>query len=154
MDGLFTLLILYWIVKLVFGKKPKAKKAIRSAFSNTAQVHAERARQIHEELVKRKEEKAQQLAMEDVHAMPAGEGEALPCFEGFGHTGSLHVETTEGMDLCDPSLEHDRETPDPQSVYANEIGREPMLDFSAKGVYQGVVMSEILKRPAERGCRR
>lgn len=150
MEGLFAILILYWMINSVFGKKSKTKNAKRSALSDAAQVHAERARQIHEELVKRKEEKDQQLAMEDIHAAPAGEGEALPCFEGFGHTGSMHVETTEGKDLCDPSLEHDRETPDPQSVYANEIGREPMLDFSAKGIYQGVVMSEILKRPADR----
>lgn len=150
MEGLLFLLVLLGILKKFFENPNKAKKKSRHAFGSPEQVRAQKARQVHEQLVKQKEKEAQQIAMEDIHAIPAGEGESLPCFEGFGHTGSLHVETTEGMDVCDASLEHDRETPDPQSVYANEIGREPLLDFSVKGLYQGVVMSEILKRPADR----
>ena len=147
MDALLTIAILYWICKKVFGpKKLKNKKGTRSPFDNTAQHRAQRAREIHEKLVKQRDMEQQQV-MECKAVQPA-EGEALPCFEGAGHTGSLHTESTEGLDLCDPSLEHDRDLPeDPQSVYAGEIGREPLLDLSARGIYQGVVMSEILKRP-------
>ena len=82
----------------------------------------------------------------------------MPVFasaEGQSHMGSLMAESTEGVDLCDPELEHDRViTPNPHSVYADEIGAEYKLDLSPNGLWQGVVMSEILTRPAERNRRK
>lgn len=91
-------------------------------------------------------------------AAPAAAPAAVPVFaaaEGQSHMGSLMAESTEGMDLCDPTLEHDRETVvDPHSVYAGEIGAEHRIDLSPNGLWQGVVMSEILTRPAERNKRK
>ena len=91
-------------------------------------------------------------------AMPAEEPIAVPVFasaEGQSIMGSLMAESTEGMDLCDPELEHDREIKvDPHSVYAGEIGAEHKLDLSPNGLWQGVVMSEILTRPCERNKRK
>ena len=80
----------------------------------------------------------------------AGEGQSVyaPPPE---YAGSMYMDSTEGEDLCDPALEHDRpERTDPRSVYANEIGAQRRLDFSPEGLWQGVVMSEILTRPADR----
>ena len=74
-------------------------------------------------------------------------------FETIDLDGSLNAETHEGEDLCDPTLGHeDRyEFDDPDSVYANEIGHaEPLLDLSPRGLWQGVVMSEVLARPSQR----
>ncbi len=74
----------------------------------------------------------------------SGEGESMEGQQG----GS-----TEGMDFCDPSLSHDRIVPqEDDGVY----GAEPMavhagaFSFTTDAVMQGVVMSEILQRPAQR----
>ena len=94
-----------------------------------------------------------------VSAAPAatvqlGEG-ASHMVQPLEYTGSLGIDTDEGRDTCDPELEHDRsERIDPHSVYADEIGAEPLLDLSPKGLYQGMVMSEILTRPADRNKRK
>lgn len=155
MDGLLALLIIFGLVRKLFGvKKGKTRRNRRSSLDDRAEQRIQQLRRVHEQLVKQQEEQKQseQLSCESIQPE---EGKALPCFEGAGHTGSLHVESTEGVDLCDPSLEHDRDmTEDTQTVYAGEIGREPVLDLSARGIYQGVVMSEILTRPAMRRARR
>lgn len=88
------------------------------------------------------------------------------------YTGSLGSVSTEGRDTCDPTLGHDRRTAarrdEPRAVpaerrensphrrapaadgdaYALDEGIMPQLD--AQALIQGVVMSEILKRPNER----
>ena len=88
------------------------------------------------------------------------------------YTGSLGSVSTEGRDTCDPTLGHDRRTAarrdEPRAVpaerrensphrrapaadgdaYALDEGLVPQLD--AQALIQGVVMSEILKRPNER----
>ena len=88
------------------------------------------------------------------------------------YTGSLGSVSTEGRDTCDPTLGHDRRTAarrdEPRAVpaerrensphrrapaadgdaYALDEGIMPQLD--AQALVQGVVMSEILKRPNER----
>ncbi len=89
---------------------------------------------------------------------PLAEGEshtlrtAFQSIEGAEYVGSLHQTSSEGEDLCEPSLNHDRPVLDVEegSVYENEIGGGRKLDFSPQGMYQGVVMSEILSRPAQR----
>ena len=69
--------------------------------------------------------------------------------------GSMPDESTEGECICDPDLEHERiQNVAPGSVYQNEIGKESLVDFSARGMMQGFVMSEILTRPAQRVRRR
>ena len=88
------------------------------------------------------------------------------------YTGSLGSVSTEGRDTCDPTLGHDRRMAarrdEPRAVpaerrensphrrapaadgdaYALDEGIMPQLD--AQALIQGVVMSEILKRPNER----
>lgn len=88
------------------------------------------------------------------------------------YTGSLGSVSAEGRDTCDPTLGHDRRTAarrdEPWAVpaerrensphrrapaadeyaYAPDEGLVPELD--AQALVQGIVMSEILKRPNER----
>lgn len=88
------------------------------------------------------------------------------------YTGSLGSVSAEGRDTCDPTLGHDRRTAarrdEPRAVpaerrensphrrapaadedaYAPDEGLVPELD--AQALVQGIVMSEILKRPNER----
>lgn len=88
------------------------------------------------------------------------------------YTGSLGSVSAEGRDTCDPTLGHDRRTAarrdEPRAVpaerrensphrrapaadedaYALDEGIMPQLD--AQALIQGIVMSEILKRPNER----
>lgn len=67
------------------------------------------------------------------------------------YAGSLGASSTEGVDLCDPMLQHARvRKPVADGVYADEIGGVPLVDTSARGILQGVVMSEILTRPSQR----
>lgn len=88
------------------------------------------------------------------------------------YAGSLGAVSNEGKDTCDPTLGHDRRTAtrrdEPRAVpaerrensphrrapaadedaYALDEGIMPQLD--AQALIQGIVMSEILKRPNER----
>ena len=147
MEGLLLLLFLF--VALSKGKK-KPKKAA-SKPDPEARKKAQKAAAAHNEQLRR------QLRMEELfpaYRPPVAE-EGDVSSEGMGqnevYRGSLNAETTEGECVCDPSLEHDRETySDPDSVYATEIGDVPKLDFSPQGIMQGVVMSEILARPSQR----
>ncbi len=152
-----------WLVIVIVGmiisasnkKKKKTKTAGKQPNNAAAQrkpaASSEREKRIaaiRAEIEKRKAElerqKEQQLTF-----VPA-EGES------YAETmGSMAFDSTEGECICDPELEHERVTEvDPQSVYANEIGAEPVLDFSAKGILQGVIMSEVLTRPAQRARKR
>ena len=63
--------------------------------------------------------------------------------------GSLGAVSAEGRDTCDPSLGHERRSVEPaDDAYALDEGLVPELD--AQMLIQGIVMSEILKRPYER----
>lgn len=88
------------------------------------------------------------------------------------YTGSLGSVSTEGRDTCDPTLGHDRRTAarrdEPRAVPAERRENSPhrrapaadgdayaldediMPQLDAQALIQGVVMSEILKRPNER----
>ena len=69
------------------------------------------------------------------------------------YVGSLGSGSTEGEDVCDPSLQHGESSLEDElnPIYATAIStQEPMLDLSKKGLLQGIVMSEILTRPAQR----
>lgn len=73
---------------------------------------------------------------------------------GMGsYTGSLGVSSTEGMDLCDSTLNHDRIiVEEPEAEFLNEYEGSALLPFpfTADAVMQGVIMSEVLTRPAQR----
>ena len=80
-----------------------------------------------------------------------GESTAVQLSMEDAFRGSMPDESTEGECVCDPELEHGiTSTPPVDSVYSNEIGREPLVDLSARGLMRGVVMSEILQRPVQR----
>lgn len=152
MEGFAVLMIILAIVNSISkSKKSKGSKSGKAVFPNGASL-AQREAKIQKELEAiKKKVMAQQAAAKAVAqakaSIPAeGEGFTQPAF-----SGSLNMDSTEGQDLCDPTLGHEREiSVEPGSVYAGEIGREPALDFSAKGLLQGVIMSEILTRPAQR----
>ncbi len=66
--------------------------------------------------------------------------------------GSLGVDSTEGMDICDPSLEHSRSAAASSPVIGLASSSSTASDFAMdKGsLLQGVIMSEILTRPQQR----
>ena len=155
---------LVWLVIVIIGMiisasnkkkkktKPNVKQPNNAAVQRKPAVSSEREQRIaaiRAEIEKRKAELERQK--EQQLSFAPSEGESLT-----EESGSMVFDSTEGECICDPELEHERETPvDPQSVYANAIGaKEPVLDFSAKGILQGVIMSEVLTRPAQRGRKR
>ena len=158
MDGLLSLLILYWIFKAVKKKvqKPKPKRVV-SAFRQKAEAAAA-------ETKARAERAMGQQAQPDAFSQAAveagaiGEGQSHAVLDaGFyggmqpEYMGSLQADTNEGECLCEPELSHKAPVHvEAGSVYENEIGREPLLDFGPERLYQGVVMSEILTRPQQR----
>lgn len=141
MDGILVLVLIGWLIKFASSqKKKKAGKASAAAkwpgsFPKESPFSA---------------------AKEDAPVYSEPVRNTVPA-EGMGYTqewaGSLEMDSTEGEDLCDPSLGHEKKMTDPQSVYAGEIGREPLLDTSPRGLLQGVIMSEILTRPTQRKYR-
>lgn len=153
MEGLLFLLLMGWIFKNI--RKTKApKKKMQTVDRKPERVVLDENQK---EKIQQARQKMQQMMMPAEEMMPVqpAEGECAPehmhSSEGE-YRGSMETVTTEGMDFCDPALEHVRqEMKDPESVYANEIGSEQTLDLSPQGIYQGVVMSEILSRPV---CRR
>ena len=147
-EGFAVLMIILAIVNSI--SKSKKKKTGKTVAFSGSPAAAQREAKAQKELAAiRKKALAQQAAVKaaaKASAPAEGEGFAQPAF-----SGSLNMESTEGEDLCEPTLGHERElTVEAGSVYENEIGREPLMDFSAKGLLQGVVMSEILIRPAQR----
>lgn len=151
MDVLVVFGLIAWLVASM-KKKNKAPSRKRKN-ELTAQEVTQKAQQLCEEAQSRMAGKRQKAFMQEHEPLAEGESHAVPNTASLRteYMGSLHQTSTEGEDFCDPELEHSRPSPDaPDSVYAEEIGREPMLDFSAKGLYQGVVMSEILTRPSRR----
>ena len=157
MDGMLALIVIIGSIISMMNKKkkkPKAKKAVTFQQENSAQRRAQRLEQMRAELEKRRAEIAAQPyeALRELAA--AGEGESAAAgteqVEGVS-SGSLMAESTEGECLCDPDLEHGvQPAPAAESVYAGEIGKEPPLDLSARGIVQGFVMGEILTRPTQR----
>lgn len=67
--------------------------------------------------------------------------------------GSMDYVSTEGADLCDPSLAHSRaqrSLDGTANIYDEQITSTPLIDLRAHAILQGVIMSEILQRPAQR----
>lgn len=165
MDGLILLLVLYGVFKSVkkrSGAAKAKKKRIVSAFDEKKERIADQMKARTEEAIRRQAE-SQQTVMQEA-AVPAstiGEGQSHSTIDVDRHDtpqpeymGSMIVDSDEGECVCDPSISHGGPVrKERQGVYADEIGGEPLLDFSAERLYQGVVMSEILARPCERARR-
>ena len=77
--------------------------------------------------------------------------QSAPVYAGSLGGGSLEgAPSREGEDACDPSLGHGAPSASAaDGVYAEAIDGGA-LGWSGRALVQGVVMSEILKRPAER----
>lgn len=153
MDGLIVLALIVWAIAQASkkNKKRKAKAVLSTKREILSERSAKRAAQQHTELPKQETMPAQE--MQTFTEPVLGEGESVTAFARMepAFRGSMQMESTEGECICDPELGHEREqTPAPASVYENEIGREPLIDFSAKDWMRGVVMSEILAKPAQR----
>ncbi len=151
MEGILMLVLIGW----AFSKmNQKAKKQVSSSGRNrnAADRRVNRMAQLRAEAEKRR----LQTAGDNAFHMAEGESVVHPSIAAEGSfRGSMQTESTEGECICEPELEHGRKAePESESVYASEIGREPLVDFSSRGILQGVVMSEILTRPAQRAGRR
>ncbi len=157
MEGLLVILgIILW----VSSQNKKNKKNTQKMHKVTAEKAAarvnepkhreERLSKLHAELEKRKRE-LQMHPETFTEAKPAlDEGRSL-----FANTSFDRMESLEGECICDPELEHERESvSEPESVYTGEIGKERLVDYSPRGILQGVIMSEILTRPSKRTMRR
>lgn len=103
---------------------------------------------------------ARQVTMEDITSAPRSfsvmsptisEGES---FQDRGvYVGSLGAASMEGMDVCDPMLNHDRiiaTEPEAWFPMEDEGAASPPVFFTADAVAQGVIMSEVLARPGQR----
>ena len=160
MDSILALIIIFWIVS-AFSKALKPKKKAGEAGRKRTAARVDR-----ETPAPAQPAPAEQPpAARPTFMMPP----LQPRPEGLGSLGSA---STEGRDTCDPTLGHDRRTAarrdEPRAVpaerrensphrrapaadedaYALDEGIMPQLD--AQALIQGVVMSEILKRPNER----
>ena len=66
------------------------------------------------------------------------------------YTGSLGGVSTEGEDECDPSLGHGESAVAQISAVESAADTQPELSFNRQALLNGVVMNEILTRPAQR----
>lgn len=164
MGELIFLLLLGWLFSTVKTSKGKTQKrkmseALRQMMQ-TAKT-AEPAQRTQPKAKPQPEAKPQHVAKPtkapvaiSQHHEPLAEGESHLVQTTFQqaaeYVGSLHTTSTEGEDICDPALGHEgsEQAYEIGSVYAEPISASSPLDFSAQGLYQGIVMSEILKRPA------
>ena len=147
MDGLVVLVLIGWLLKSVSAKNKKKKTAKKISFDAGRVFPASGFPKSEQKIAPAVPEEKQMEAVQEAFIPLEGEGSFRQPW-----SGSLEMESDEGKDLCDPSLGHERTLlqEDPESVYANEIGSEPLLDTTPRGLMQGVIMSEILARPALR----
>ena len=158
MFELLILLLIVWLIKRGNGKNKKLKKLNKRSVpvgntQNTLKTFAD-------QLIKAATETNQKLQNQEkppVYSSQLGEGRYIATTARMEEEfrGSMQTDSTEGECLCDPELEHERiQEIVPESVYTNEIGNEPLIDYSVRGLVQGFVMGEILTRPAQRIKRR
>lgn len=125
MDGLLVVLIMLWVF-IRLGKKKKKGQTNQSAAA------------------RRRREAFQQMINDAPQATSA------PVQGSMNYESMEGRASTEGEDTCDPALGHERISPaEPDSVYAEEIGGG-LPPITPQSLVQGVVMSEILKRPTYR----
>ena len=154
-EGLLFLLLMFWLFKSSKNKKGKSVKRQKKELHSQLRAGIEK---IVQGMVTDNRRPAQQIAMEDVPPTPLQEGQSSMritqdihgCFSAREeYMGSLDADTSEGEDACDPSLGHERlERHADESVYAGEIGSNRGIELNPHAIYQGIVMSEILNRPA------
>lgn len=131
MDGLLFVLIMLWVfVRL--GKKKKKGQTNQSAAA------------------RRRREAFQQMMSQSASEPEPKRVPPTPVQGSMNFDSMEGQSSDEGEDTCDPALGHERISPEePDSVYAQEIGGG-LPPITPQSLVQGVVMSEILKRPTYR----
>ncbi len=168
MEGIIILFILVWVFQMVKKAADKQKQGEASGAAAGSQRQPEKpavARPVRREAPQgpirqgRSREGGGSLegtgTLGSLHDGLAGYKPLTHRMEETGgrseYIGSLGVASEEGMDLCDPSLEHGRSV-GPASGGVHEGGPDdaPLVDLHARAMMQGIVMSEILTRPSQR----
>lgn len=134
MDGLLFLLILFWIFKAVM-KASKNHSSKTKPASKPAEPKVYRP--------------AQPTVQEPVYQPQKPFSQPREQSQGsMAYVSAEGTASEEGEDECDPSLGHGHfQTPEPDGVYGDEIGGETIPALTPQSLVQGVVMSEILRRP-------
>lgn len=157
MDSILALLVVLWI----FGSLVKASKAKSAAKKQSVHRTAGQG-----ETPPPAPAPGRAAAAARKKKAPASRGESPAvstegrdtCDPSLGHDprraapygGSLGATSTEGRDTCDPSLGHERRQPVEPAADAYALDEGPVPELDAQTLIQGIVMSEILKRPYER----
>ena len=174
MDTIITLLIIFSVLGKLFGKNKKkqarhTKKtgSLESLFENVAEF-------FQEETPAPAKPAPAKPAPEAVQYME-GSGSA-PAFRsqlgdhstegrsryGTAPVGSMTSVSTEGMDICDPTLGHDdhstgcevHEVMEPLDDMEYGAGSGLDMEWNSEGMVKAFIMSEVLTRPGQRLQRR
>lgn len=166
MEFLFVILAVFWVItKAAKGTKtaqnaqaqhkaPNGQKSTQQKRAAQSTAHTRHARP---------QARPAQVSGSHGEYTPMTSTEGLSSYKPIEHrldtsgrhvemTGSLGGESTEGIDTCDPSLEHQRDG-EPRAHDALYTADQPTatgLRFDAGTLLGGVIMSEILTRPSQR----
>ena len=133
MDVLLFLLILFWIFKAVMKASKNHSSKTKPASKPEPKVYRPAQPTVQEPVYQ-----PQKLFFQ-----PREQSQGSMAYVSAEGTAS-----EEGEDECDPSLGHGHvQTPEPDGVYGDEIGGETIPALTPQSLVQGVVMSEILRRP-------
>lgn len=174
MDTIITLLIIFSVLTKIFGKgKKKQEKQIKkprnleSLFENVAEYFQEETPAPAKPAPAKPAPAANQY-MEGSGSAPAfrsqlgdhsTEGKSR---YGTAPLGSMMGSSTEGMDICDPTLGHDDHSTGcdvhdvmlPLDNMDLGEGAGLDLDWNSEGMVKAFIMSEVLTRPGQRLQRR
>lgn len=191
MDGLITLLLIVFAVSKFFGKKKSKVQKVTKRFGNieksleemfgmessNSAASSAATPPAAERRTSPARRPAAEVSMEQPVRSTSMEGRSvqssfrsqLGSFSTEGHSGygtgrpgSLTVESTEGMDYCDPTLGHDDHSTgcdvhaamDVLDQFDNAESASLNLDWNRESLVRAVVMNEILTRPSQRMIRR
>ena len=158
MDGLVILGIIFWVFKKI--SKAKMAHNTKTAWpKNPAPTTKSPGQEIWQQLagipglggvLPSVTPAPPPVAAWPVHADNAeGSHESAP--EAMDYEGRQSLTTTEGEDICDPALGHDRSRTawiPTETTAAEAAGFR--LDFSRDALVQAFVMQEVLRRPQPR----
>lgn len=171
MDTIITLLIIFSVLTKIFGKgkKKQIKKTrnLESLFENVAEFFQEETPAPAKPAPAKPAPAANQY-MEGSGSAPAfrsqlgdhsTEGKSR---YGTAPLGSMMGSSTEGMDICDPTLGHDDHSTGcdvhdvmlPLDNMDLGEGAGLDLDWNSEGMVKAFIMSEVLTRPGQRLQRR
>lgn len=159
MDSFIALIIFFFLLRWILGRAKQAATTASGSGAKRSEAKRDEGRQISFDTYGSLLQSGEQKKTAKYREAPLQEG--MPMYdyvsaaqEGEGplYGGSLGYSSLEGVDICNPSLNHDR--------IISEEGSQPpeepkevaglSLSFTKDAIVQGIVMSEILTRPSER----